>query len=45
MTLKRFDLLLDNKLSLIRLYIFIFVAVVFFCFACFLFKSKDDQHE
>ena len=36
MNFQRFYVLLDNKLSIIRLYLF---------FACFLLKSKDDQNE
>ena len=38
MNLKRFDVLFDNKLSIIRLYSFLL-------FACFLLKSKADQYE
>ena len=37
MNLKRFDVLLDNKLSVIRLNLFCL-------FACFYLKSKDDQY-
>ena len=38
MNLKLFDVLLKNKLSVIRWYLFWF-------FACFLLKRKDDQYE
>ena len=38
MNFKRFDVLLDNKICVIRLYLFVF-------FACFLLKSKEDQYE
>ena len=38
MNLRRFDVLLDNKLSVIKLYLF-------FVFLLFLLRSKDDQNE
>ena len=45
MNLKRLDVLLDNKLSIIGLYPFFF----FFCFSLsfcfFLLRSKDEQNE
>ena len=41
MNLKQFDVLIDNKLSMIRLYLLLF----FFFLAYFLLKRKDDQYK